>query len=1055
MKKKEIFGLFSKFISNTYRLVSSKNTEQLTKTKQSLYKNWIKLMMFYCSNRYCEHIRLQPLLKRNHSIITTTIRLNSQLQENYTNVIAEPILTKSDLQPLMKDLLAVNKIEESKKSLNQLPNFIKKLQAVVNKNQDKKHLLLGDPAKVKLSKTYISNKLAKSLLKNKELFVKDEIEIASFLEYLTYKNLKSIEKYFLDKYKSSNKPVPLCIYNVFFRNYRQLLQNQKIKLAPNELINDIKGLFLYKSWELKHKYGGNLPVLNESDQLIVEEIFSDFLQQIILSLKYKNIKSSFTNKKMLGLISTVDYGSDLTLKNINLIIQSFKGSFGIVENRICQTQMIQILGNFNNFDKQMELFQHMKFLSLKKNAPDKAAYLNMLISKLKQKDLLGGLDLIDEYRENMKVYYEKIYLNKLSLNQRDKQQVPLLPIHFNDPDFFENLHQLYQKMESQHQLDLEQCNDYYIGVPIELRIMFIRLIISVCSGFKVDKESGLTPESIIGYRCKAWDLLYGILLELPGGGQATSISNSSNNMNLISGLISSKEDNVLSTETEVELKVKAKQLIQNICEINFNDSTVIKALNSVNIDNSSLNDRSSQLKKDFIKVCMELSLFEKDVELSRCVYLKFFNEFISPKLDEVKNSQLGNNVSNKMLKKDQLLDFTKILSFREREFWMQIYHTLLKTYYNNDLSNLSTNATQSSVKKIMNLVNENKRGNMKFDSQQKLNALKIYEINPKTHWIRSKIMENIGISNGEFKQLDIPFNFRIKIPFLPTLTINEDSDLKLMEIKAVHEWHYYNLWNNLDNIHISKSLEGEKSVVSPIKVPSLFKSELDAIIESGDTKFLKYNIKGFLMKWFAYNCQKNFINPLLTQEGVMLSYISSPMKYGSNHEEFINRLDKHCIDILKLDELVETLKTNKDNDVVEKLYFECFKIWKDESILLAQLEYSDVNNDVKFMKRTWNERLINKKFSIDRNSNMKSAVPLVLSKEDKIFYRKYVKTQFENDLILESFEFVKATSKYINYEYNDLKNMIDVLKELEDFNKVDYLKQIINESKMKSYLKNV
>lgn len=1011
-------------------------------------------MMFYCSNRCCEHIRLSPLLKRNHSLITTTIRLNSQFHENKTNVIPEPYI-KPDLQPLMKDLLAVNKLEESKKSLNQLPNFIKKLQAVVNKNADKKHLLLGDPSKVKLSKTYISNKLARSLLTKKKIFVKDEIEIASILEYLTYKNLKNTEKYFLEKYKSSESPVPLCIYKVLFKNYRQLLQNQNAKLAPNELINDIKDLFLYRNSELKYKYGGNLPILNESDQLIVEEIFSDFLQQIILSLKYKNIKSSFTNKKMLGNLSTVDYGNDLTLKNINFIIQSFKSAFGIVENRICQTQMIQILGIFNNFNKQMELFQHMKFLSLKKNAPDKGAYLNMLISKLKQKDLLGGLDLIDEYRENMKVYYEKIYLNTLSLNQRDKQQIPLLPIHFNDPDFFENLHQLYQKMESQHQLDQEQCSVYYIGVPIELRIMFIRLIVSVCSGFKIDKESGLTPESIIGYRCKAWDLLYGILLELPGGNKDIGALKSSNSKNLISGLISSKEDGVLSTETEVELKVNAKHLIKNICEIDFNDTTVIKALNSVNIDNSSLNDRASQLKKDFIKVCMELALLEKDVELSRCVYLKFFNEFILPKLDEVKDSQLGNNSLNKNLKKDQLLDFTNIFNFREREFWMQIYHTLLKTYYNNDLSSLRTDNIQSSVKKIMNLVNENKKGNLKFDSNQKLNALKIHEINPKTNWIRSKIMENIGILNGEFNQLDIPFKCGIKIPFLPTLTINEDTDLKLMEVKAVHDWHYYNLWNDLGSIHISKSLEGEKSMVSSIKVPLLFKSELNAIIESGDVKFLKYNIKGFLMKWFSYHCQRNFINPLLTKEGVLLSYISSPMKYESNHEQFINRLDKHCIDISKLDKLVETLKTNKDNTTVEKLYLECFKIWKDESIFIAQLEYSDVNNDVNFMKRTWNERLLNKNFSIDKHSDMKSAVPVVLSNHDKIFYRKYVKTQFENDLILESFEFVKATCKYINYEYNDLKNMIDVLKELEDFNKVDYLKQIINESKMKSYLKDV
>lgn len=1010
-------------------------------------------MLSCCFNKFVNSYTNRHLTKKNQAIFKALVRFNSGFQNESTSVLAKLDTSNAppDLQPVLRDLLAENKLEEKKKDINQLPNFMKKLQAIVLKNEDKKDLLLGDFKKLKLSKTYISNKLAASLINNKDFFSKDEIEIVSFLEYLTYDNLKSIENYFLEKYKTDERQMPISLYNVFFKNYKQILQSKKEVVTPDILISDVRKLLEYRNWEIKHKFNNNIPVLNDDEQLLVEESYSDFLQQVILSLKFKYIKSSMTNKQMLENLPSVYNSNSLKLKEINLLISSFSNCFGAVENRVSQTQMIQILGHFNNFEKQWEIFQHMKFLSLKKNAPDKSTYLNMLIAKLKQKDLLGGLDLLDEYKENMKTYYEKIYLNKLSVNQRGKQQIPLLPVYFNDPEFFEKLHKLYNKLEDKHQLDLDQCDSYYIGVPIELRIMFIRIIIAVCSNFKVDKASAITPESIMGYRFKAWDLLYGILLELTEGNVNTT---SKNNNSVIAGLLGEDRKNLdsiaLPEEEESEISIKTKHLIKHISEIDFNNPVVANALNSLNSTTTSTNEKSTQLNKDFVKVCMEIALFEKDVELARCIYVKFFNEFILPKFTDSKSHK------NKTLKKSLLSEFSKKLSFRERELWVQVYHSLLKTYYNNDLSKLSSTNLRSSVKKIMKLVNEKKKSKEEISSQQNLNSLKIYQVNPKTNWIRSKLMEDIGVENGEFKQLNSKDDSAIKIPFLPLLKMNEENELKIMESKAIHDWHYYNIGNDFKNLTISKKLDGEDIGENSVSIPSKFILELNAIIESSDLALLKFNIKNLLTKWFVYNCHRGLINPLLTQEGILLSYTSIPMKYSENYEEFTKRLDKHFVNIMHLDKLVDNLKENKTNSLIEELYLETFKVWKDESTFITQLEYSSTNNDINFMKRTWNERLSNKNYSLNRNTNLKKKpYPLELTDSDKRFYKKYVKTQFENDLILESYEFVKSTNKYIDYEYNDLKSMIDVLKELEDFNKVDFIKKIINENKKNLFLKGI
>ncbi|XBW36089.1 hypothetical protein QEN19_001665 [Hanseniaspora menglaensis] len=993
------------------------------------------------------------LLKTQYNALAACKKVSIRLESTHVPNATNAVTKVENLQPIISTLLAENKLDEKKKDINQLPIFMKKLQAILEKNEDSKHLLLGNYKKLKLSKTYISNKLATSFLENKERFVNKELEIVSLLEYLNYKNLKNIEHHFLKKYKTTAEPMPILLYNTFFKNYRQLLQSKNNKVNPNHLIKDIKALFEYKKWEIKEKFKGNTSVLSTDEGFLVEEMYSDILQQVILSLKFKNINSSITNKQTLNQLPSSIYGNALKLKDVNELISLFKESFGAVENRIVQTQMIQILGQFNKFEKQMEIFQHMKFLSVKKNSPDKNTYLNMLISKLKQKDLLGGMDLIDEYKQNMKVYYEKIYLDKLSLNQREKQQVPLLPIYFNDPDYFEKLDKLYKKLEFKHQLDLEQCDNYYIGVPIELRIMFIRLIISVCSNFKIDKGAGLTPESIMGYRFKAWDLLYGILLELPES-EINLTKQSNNYETLVSSLIC--ED---STENQYktlpdEFKIQVKPFFENIGSIDFNDPVVQKSLNTLNVNKSSTNERSTQIKKDFIKVCMEMSLFEKDVEFARCIYLKFFNEYVAPKLNSIKGDTKKSSDLKNILVEPSRIDFTNLFTFREREFWVQIYHSLLKTYYNNSFIRVNKTNSKSSVKKIMSLVNKQKKSDEELEAQRKLNSLKIYQVNPKTNWIRSKIMEEVGIEKGEFKQFGIEYNSNIKVPFLPTLTLNEDTELKLMEIKAIYDWHYFNVWNNLNNLKISKRLDGESLCDSMINVPASFKAELNAIIKSGDGKLLKFNIKSLLTKWFVNNCNVGLINPLLTQEGIILSYVSSPMKYEKNYQDFIKRLDKHCINISYLDNLITSLSTSNDDSLIEKMYLETFKVWKDDSIFIGQLQYSDTNSDINFMKRTWNERLSNRNYISIINSNLKQSYPLELTDSDKNFYKKYVKTQFENDLILESYEFVKSTCKYINYEYKDLKTMIDVLKELEDFNKVDYLKKIINQNIKNSFLKS-
>lgn len=154
----------------------------------------------------------------------------------------------------------------------------------------------------------------------------------------------------------------------------------------------------------------------------------------------------------------------------------------------------------------------MKFLSVGNNSPDQRAYGSLLDTYIKKKEVFKSIDLVEEYKANMMQHYDSIYLMNIGFNQFIKNKIPLLPLHYEDPNHFDNLHKLLEELKMNKGFSDNEISEYYMGLPIDLRIKLTKAIIETLKSPAFNDTQ--KEDVLLNLKRKAWYICYGIIQEL-------------------------------------------------------------------------------------------------------------------------------------------------------------------------------------------------------------------------------------------------------------------------------------------------------------------------------------------------------------------------------------------------------------------------------------------------------------------------------------------------------------------------------------------------------------
>lgn len=259
----------------------------------------------------------------------------------------------------------------------------------------------------------------------------------------------------------------------------------------------------------------------------------------------------------------------------------------------------------------------------------------------------------------------------------------------------------------------------------------------------------------------------------------------------------------------------------------------------------------------------------------------------------------------------------------------------------------------------------------------------------------------------------------IVLPMIPLMEINNPNDI-LLESNAL--WHFHLNIAQTTKDYLSVSIDWKNNKLLKIKQNSStvenFKSKLFTLLKEAGSNEINFSI-------FNYKC--------------LNTYLTIPIKLGSL-EEFEKRLDTYTIDITDLNEIFEKLYKDPtdeklQNELIQSKHKLLVNCWTYELMMKAAIKFKNSN----LAQRTWKMRgkfrMTNIFLNLPKNERVGND-----SKFAKITLDFFVETREFQDALK-----VVISSKYfVDWKYQDVKNLYTALAELEDEDSLYNLKNAIS-----------
>lgn len=908
--------------------------------------------------------------------------------------IDEYVTKKSNMRDYyLKKLCGPEKLELLSINKDNLKDKISAIKNVVLLSESHKGLVPIDWENSPNMISQMSNIGVSFLLSDKSTDINELPKITVLLDQVPYPTLKRLTKNILKRYHESHIPMHLPVYEHLLNNYKQVYETISTPASPKAVIDDILTLLDFRHKEVENKMASVLPGLDEAGELARRNIFQNVLNQFQLALNLKKTSSPVLNDT----ITDVAFEGDrfnVTFDQFNLVLKKLTTGFGQCELRPIHTEILKILSHFNKDDSQFSVFSHMKFLSVGNNSPDERAYGSLLDTYIKKKELFKSIDIVEEYKANMMQHYSSIYLMNIGFNQFIKNKIPLLPLHYKDPNHFDNLHRLLEELKMNKGFSDSEISEYYIGLPIDLRIKLAKAIIETIKSPAFNDTQ--KEDVLLSFKRKAWYICYGIIQEL-----------------------SLPKDVYVSDKILLESSEKTKTLGLSVPQIEHisarEDNTeyqeVILKDNNSSEDVIKLNRVTENFGYKFTSLLISLASIDKDVDFARAVYSAFFNEMIKPKINGL--SDLGD-----------------AFNYKQREMWGEIYSLLMESYgdHFSIVKNIDTQA-KAAIDSILSQ-------GIKVNNGVTCGLTRLYEQDSIINAIRKTIIDSsfghinyaMGSASDNLKSNDIGF--------LPIPTIDKDASLRLSESKSLMECHYFNFKNK-------KELDVEAT-----EVPVEFVDQIRVVANMENDMEALNNVQRLFFTWYVKHCSRGLINNAMTKERSILKYVEVPMNMSNNFDEYKNRMNTFFIDFTKVFKMLSDFRNTNSPETIKTLYLETFKSWKTQDVLNSQITYNLLNHDLSYMAHTWNEQSSLNNLNLFKKSVLEGKpAEMALSQLDHDFYNNYALALLLNDMGSEGFKFIEQTKDSINYNAQTLRYYEMFFFEIEDMVKVSKiieLKKVMN-----------
>lgn len=912
-----------------------------------------------------------------------------EILKNSPEAIEEYVTKKSEMKDFyLKKLCGPEKLELLSINNDQLKNKISAIKDVLLLNEGQKQMVLVDWENSPNSLAKMSEIGVNCLLTNETIDIKDLPKITVLLDHVPYPTLKKLTENIMKRYTDSHLPMPLTVYENLLLNYKQINENVSTAVSPEAIINDILTLLDFRNQEVEAKMGSVLPGLDGDGELAKKDIFENILKQFQIALNFKKMASPVLNDT----ISDVAFEGDkydVTFDQFNLVLKKLTTGFGQCELRPIHTDILKILSHFKEDDSQFSVFSHMKFLSVRNNSPDERAYGSLLDTYINKKEVFKSIDLVEEYKANMMEHYDSIYLMNIGFNQFIKKKIPLLPLHYQDSNHFDNLHKLLEELKNNRGFSDSEISEYYMGLPIDLRIKLVKAIIETLKSpaFNATQKE----DTLLNLKKKAWYVCYGIIqeLSLPNDVYVSKkVLLDSPENKLTSGLSVPQIDHISTRKDSTESQ-------EVLPEKNYSFNEVIQ-----------LNKVTEDFGFKFTNVLISLASIDKDIDFARALYSNFFNEIIKPKL----NASSGIN---------------NTFDYKQRELWAEIFALLMESYGNhfNIVKNIDTQ-TKATIDSILSQ-------GIKVNNGVIAGFTKLYKQDSIINAIRKTIM------NSSFSQVNNRSSCvsdKLKsdnIGFLSVSSIEKDESMRLSESKTVMECHYFNFRGK-------NKLDAETS-----QVPEAFVEQVRVIADMENDMEALNNLQLLFFAWYVKHCDSGFINNNMTKEESILKFVEVPMNMKNDFEEYKNRMNSFFIDFTKVFKMLTDLKNTNSPETIKALYLETFKSWKAQNVLNSQITYNILNHDLGYIAHTWNEQSSLKNLNLFKKSIMKGKpVEMALSKAEHDFYNSYTLALLFNDMGSEGFKFIEQTKDTVNYNAQTLRYYEIFFFEIEDMIKVSKIMEL-------------
>ena len=917
------------------------------------------------------------ILKKSPKAIHEYVTKKSNMKDFYLNKLCGP--ERMELLSIKKD---------------DLKDKISTIKNVVLLSDNHKGLVAVDWENSPNSLSQMSGIGVSCILSNNSIDIKDLPKITILLDHVPYPTLKKLTENIIKRYHESHLPMPLPVYENLLMNFKQVNESKSTAVSPKAILDDISTLLDFRNQELETKMAFVLPSLDEAGELARKNIFQNVLNQFQLALNFKKVSSPVLNDTITEVAFEGDR-FDVTFDQFNVVLKKLTTGFGQCELRPIHTDILKILSHFNKDDSQFSVFSHMKFLSVGNNSPDQRAYGSLLDTYIKKKEVFKSIDLVEEYKANMMQHYDSIYLMNIGFNQFIKNKIPLLPLHYEDPNHFDNLHKLLEELKMNKGFSDNEISEYYMGLPIDLRIKLAKAIIETLKSPAFNDTQ--KEDVLLNLKRKAWYICYGIIQELSLPKEvyvSDKILLESSEKKSTLGLsvpqiehVSTRKDNTENQEIVLEDNNSPKDVIQ-------------------------LNKVTENFGYKFTNVLISLASIDKDVDFARALYSRFFNEMIKPKI----------NVSS---------DINNEFDYKQREMWAEIYSLLMESYgsHFNIVKNIDTQAKVT----IDGLLSQG----IQVNNGAIAGLTRLYEQDSIINAIRKTIIDS------SFGQINYPSSSapdKLKpsdIGFLPVFTVDKDESLRLSESKSLMEYHYFNFKTKYER-------DAETS-----EVPDAFVEQIRAVADMENDMEALDNLQRLFFTWYVKHCSSGMINSAMTKEGSILQYVEVPMNMTDSVDEYKNRMNTFFIDFTKVFKLLTDFKNTNSPETIKTLYLETFKSWKAQDVLNSQIKFNLLNHDLKYMAHTWNEQSSLNNLNLFKKSLLEGKLTqMALSQAGHEFYNNYALALLLNDMGSEGFKFIEQTKDTINYNAQTLRYYEIFFFEIEDMVKVSKiieLKKVMND----------